>query len=241
MNITLIHFFVGLLLLVVPLYLFWWLDKRLLRQAVVVVGRLAATLVLLTVCLHFLFLWDKAWLNVVWVLVAGGVATYCYCRKRWLYVPVYIGMSLSALLVGIVVTLLCHFNQGAFSAPLFIPVMSVLQADALFVCRQGLTAYVLNIRQHGSLKEYLKGNGISERDALRPFVAAAVKRAFTPVLHMMLLAGIVFVPSLVVGLLIGGISPMQAVGFTAVMTAAGLCCSVLALLVAIYFYICMKK
>lgn len=241
MNITLIHFFVGLLFLAVPLYVFWWLDERLLRQSAVVLGRMAAALAVLALCLHFLFVWDKPWLNIVWVLLSSGVATFCYCRKRWLYIPIYISMTVTTLVVGACVAWLCKGYYDTLSAGLFVPVMSVLEADALFVGRHGLTAYVLNIRQHGSLNEYLRGNGVSDRDALRPFVAAAVKRAFTPVMSMMLLAGVVFLPSLVVGLLVGGTTPLQAVAFTAVLTAAGLCCSVLSLVGTILIYNRLKK
>ena len=84
-------------------------------------------------------------------------------------------MTLCSLVVGLLVLLLMNVFGSMFDAQYFIPVMAVLQADALFVCRRGLSSYVLNFHQYGSLNEYLKGNGASRLEALRPFVAMAVK------------------------------------------------------------------
>ncbi|MBQ9655855.1 MAG: ABC transporter permease [Prevotella sp.] len=241
MNITLLTLALGLLLLVLPAYALWWLDRRLLTQSALVVGRLTVALALTAVCLYYVFRWNLVWLNVVWVLLSGLVATVVYCRKRWLRVPIYISMTLCSLVVGLLVLLLMNVHGSMFRAQYFVPVMAVLQADALFVCRRGLTAFVLNNRQYGSLKEYLKGNGANEREALRPIVAQAVKRAFAPVLSMLLIACVVFMPSMLGGLLLGGVQPLQSLAVLAVLTAGGLCCAVVALLLAIVIYTKLKK
>lgn len=150
-------------------------------------------------------------------------------------------MTLCSLVVGLLVLLLMNVFGSMFDAQYFIPVMAVLQADALFVCRRGLSSYVLNFHQYGSLNEYLKGNGASRLEALRPFVAMAVKRAFTPVMAMLLLAGVVFMPSMLGGLLLAGITPIQSLAFLAVLTAAGLCSSLLALVLSILIYTKLKR
>lgn len=240
MNITLLTFCLGLLLLAVPAYAFWWLDRRLLQQSAIVMGRLAAAMAVLTVCLYYVFRWNLVWVNMLWVLLSGLVATVVYCRKRWLRVPIYISTTLCSLAIGLLVLLLMNVHGSMFRAQYFVPVMAVLQADALFVSRRGLTAYVMNSRQYGSLTEYLKGNGAGGREALRPIVATAVKRAFAPVLAMLLLAGVVFMPSMMGGLLVGAISPVQAVAFLTLLTAGGLCCAMLSLLLSVVIYTKLK-
>ena len=241
MNITLLHLLLSLLFLAVPAYVFWRLDGRLLRQTAKVVARTAVVLLVLAVCLHYVFLWNLGWLNVVWVLVSGGLATALYCRKRWLSVPVYLSSTLCSLAVGLLVLLLTTQHTSLLTAHLFIPVMAVLQADALFVCRRGLSLYALYRRRHASLGEYLQGNGATGMQVQQPFVAQTVRRAFSPVLKQLLLAGAVFVPSLLVGLLLVGIAPYQAMGFLAVLTLGAVCCTLLALLLTLYIYNQLKK
>ncbi len=235
MNITIVRMLIGVLLLVVPALILFRLDRRFLRQSASVLGRLAVTLLVLAGCLYYIFQWDMAWVNILWVLLFSGVATAVYCRKRWQSVPIYISMTVVTFIMGIVVLLLMDVPH-LFGASYFLPVMTMLQAEALFVCRRGITTYVLERRTHKELFEYLRGNGAHQLEALRPFLTKAITRAFTPVLQQLLLVGLVFVPSLLCGMLLCGIQPLQAIAFLVLMTAAALSSTMLILVLSIYIY-----
>jgi putative ABC transport system permease protein len=235
MNITIVRMLIGILLLVVPALILFRLDRRFLRQSASVLGRLAVTLLVLAGCLYYIFQWDMAWVNILWVLLSSGVATAVYCRKRWQSVPIYISMTVVTFIMGIVVLLLMDVPH-LFGASYFLPVMTMLQAEALFVCRRGITTYVLERRTHKELFEYLRGNGAHQLEALRPFLTKAITRAFTPVLQQLLLVGLVFVPSLLCGMLLCGIQPLQAIAFLVLMTAAALSSTMLILVLSIYIY-----
>ena len=239
MNITLLRLLLALLFLLLPAGVCYRLDSRLLRQSAIVVGRLAVTLGVLAVCLYYVFMWNSTWVNILWVLLSGGVATAVYCRKRWLGIPIYVAVTLTSFVAGLLLIALVDYGR-LFDVWIFLPVMAMLQADALYVCRSGLTSFVYNLRLHGGLHEYLLGNGASTAEALQPFVVTAVRRALAPVLRQLLLVGVVFVPSLLGGLLISGIAPLQAVAFVAMLTAAALCSTLLALLFSIYIYVRLK-
>ena len=235
MNITIVRMLIGVLLLMIPALILFRLDRRFLRQSASVLGRLAVTLLVLAGCLYYIFQWDMAWVNILWVLLSSGVATAVYCRKRWQSVPIYISMTVVTFIMGIVVLLLMDVPH-LFGASCFLPVMTMLQAEALFVCRRGITTYVLERRTHKELFEYLRGNGAHQLEALRPFLTKAITRAFTPVLQQLLLVGLVFVPSLLCGMLLCGIQPLQAIAFLALMTAAALSSTMLILVLSIYIY-----
>ena len=235
MNITIVRMLIGILLLMIPALILFRLDRRFLRQSASVLGRLTVTLLVLAGCLYYIFQWDMAWVNILWVLLSSGVATAVYCRKRWQSVPIYISMTVVTFIMGIVVLLLMDVPH-LFGASYFLPVMTMLQAEALFVCRRGITTYVLERRTHKQLFEYLRGNGAHQLEALRPFLTKAITRAFTPVLQQLLLVGLVFVPSLLCGMLLGGIQPLQAIAFLVLMTAAALSSTMLILVLSIYIY-----
>jgi len=235
MNITIVRMLIGILLLMIPALILFRFDRRFLRQSASVLGRLAVTLLVLAGCLYYIFQWDMAWVNILWVLLSSGVATAVYCRKRWQSVPIYISMTVVTFIMGIVVLLLMDVPH-LFGASYFLPVMTMLQAEALFVCRRGITTYVLERRTHKELFEYLRGNGAHQLEALRPFLTKAITRAFTPVLQQLLLVGLVFVPSLLCGMLLCGIQPLQAIAFLVLMTAAALSSTMLILVLSIYIY-----
>jgi putative ABC transport system permease protein len=226
---------IGILLLMIPALILFRFDRRFLRQSASVLGRLTVTLLVLAGCLYYIFQWDMAWVNILWVLLSSGVATAVYCRKRWQSVPIYISMTVVTFIMGIVVLLLMDVPH-LFGASYFLPVMTMLQAEALFVCRRGITTYVLERRTHKELFEYLRGNGAHQLEALRPFLTKAITRAFTPVLQQLLLVGLVFVPSLLCGMLLCGIQPLQAIAFLVLMTAAALSSTMLILVLSIYIY-----
>lgn len=235
MNITVFRVLIGIVLLLIPALILFRLDRRFLRQSCVVMARLAVSLLILAGCLYYVFLWDKVWINILWVLLSSAVATFVYCRKRWQFIPIFFSMTPVTFVMAIVVLLLMDVPR-MFSAWCFLPVMAILQSEALFVCRRGISTYVFERRQHKELLEYLRGNGASQTEALRPFVTKAITRAFNPVLSQLLLAGIVFVPALLCGLLVGGITPLQAIGFLLITTTAALCSTMLVLVLAIYIY-----
>lgn len=235
MNITIVRMLIGVLLLMIPALILFRLDRRFLRQSASVLGRLTVTLLVLAGSLYYIFQWDMAWVNILWVLLSSGVATAVYCRKRWQSVPIYISMTVVTFIMGIVVLLLMDVSH-LFGASYFLPVMTMLQAEALFVCRRGITTYVLERRTHKELFEYLRGNGAHQLEALRPFLTKAITRAFTPVLQQLLLVGLVFVPSLLCGMLLCGIQPLQAIAFLVLMTAAALSSTMLILVLSIYIY-----
>ncbi|MBR2245052.1 MAG: ABC transporter permease [Prevotella sp.] len=235
MNITIVRMLIGILLLMIPALILFRFDRRFLRQSASVLGRLTVTLLVLAGCLYYIFQWDMAWVNILWVLLSSGVATAVYCRKRWQSVPIYISMTVVTFIMGIVVLLLMDVPH-LFGASCFLPVMTMLQAEALFVCRRGITTYVLERRTHKELFEYLRGNGAHQLEALRPFLTKAITRAFTPVLQQLLLVGLVFVPSLLCGMLLCGIQPLQAIAFLVLMTAAALSSTMLILVLSIYIY-----
>ena len=235
MNITIPKLVIAILLLLIPALILYRLDRRFLRMASIVIARLTITLIVLTACLYYVFLWDKTWVNILLVLLTSGIATSVYCKRRWQKIPIYISMTVVTFVFGILVLLLIDASH-LFSAPFFIPVMTMLQAEALFVCRRGITTYVLERRTHKELFEYLRGNGAHQLEALRPFLTKAITRAFTPVLQQLLLVGLVFVPSLLCGMLLCGIQPLQAIAFLVLMTAAALSSTMLILVLSIYIY-----
>lgn len=106
MNITIVRMLIGILLLMIPALILFRLDRRFLRQSASVLGRLTVTLLVLAGCLYYIFQWDMAWVNILWVLLSSGVATAVYCRKRWQSVPIYISMTVVTFIMGIVVLLL---------------------------------------------------------------------------------------------------------------------------------------
>lgn len=241
MNITLIRLLTGLLLLAVPALMLWKLDRRFLRRAGRVVARTAIALGVLAVCLYYVFLWNIAWVNVLWALLASCVSASVLGRKRWLVVPLCVGVSVSSLVIGALVLWMVMGVAHSFDARWLVPMTALLQADALWVSRNGLRAYAYCRRTHWQMHEFLVGNGAKPFEAVKPFVTKAVTSALSPVLPRLAAIGLGGIPVLLCGVLMGGIPPLQGVALLAVALCAMLCCSALSLALTLLVFEKLKN
>ena len=65
---------------------------------------------------------------------------------------------------------------------LSILILALVSWKGYYTWKRGINTWRRDRREHDSLREYLLGNGASEREALRPFVNHALQRAFQPLM-----------------------------------------------------------
>ena len=65
---------------------------------------------------------------------------------------------------------------------LTILILALLSWKGYYAWKRAISTWRRDRQEHDSLREYLLGNGASEREALRPFVVHALQRAFLPLL-----------------------------------------------------------
>lgn len=61
-------------------------------------------------------------------------------------------------------------------------ILALLAWKGYYAWKRGVNTWRRDRQQHDSLREYLLGNGATERQALRPFLVHALERAFRPLL-----------------------------------------------------------
>jgi hypothetical protein len=63
---------------------------------------------------------------------------------------------------------------------LIVVIVALLAWKGYYAWQRGRNAWCYDREHHDSLREYLLGNGATERQALRPFLDRALQRAFKP-------------------------------------------------------------
>lgn len=232
--ISLTGLVVCLLLLALPVGIFYRLDRRLFRRLLVAFGRFAVVLLLVGLYLPLLFRQNSMWLNLLWLLLAILVAAVLSAKRTRFVLPMMAGMSAASLLVGGIVLMLAWGGAGAFDARWFVPVMGYLVGCMAVTCRAGLHAYGNARRGYGRMYEYLVGNGARRLEALMPFLRKAVNVAFLPGVVRISTLGMVGLPGLFCGLLMGGFPLVESLLLLLLLTVASLVSSVLSLAVAVW-------
>ena len=73
-DISYFHLLIGLLLLIIPIYYLWKYKTGLVNATVIGTARMIVQLFLIGMYLKYLFLWDKPWINFLWVIIMVFVA-----------------------------------------------------------------------------------------------------------------------------------------------------------------------
>lgn len=229
---------VGMLLMLVPFYFLWWFRTGLLASAVLGTVRMTVQLLLIGVYLRFLFQWDKAWVNVLWMVAMAVIASYTAVsrtalRRSVLLLPVFVGFLSTVLLVSLYFLGFVVRADDVFAARFFIPVAGVLFGNMLTVNIMAVNVYYSELHREQAMYYYLLANGASRFEATLPFLRSAVIKSFSPCIANMAVLGIVSFPGTMIGQILGGSMPEVAIKYQLMISVITVVASMLSLVVTI--------
>ena len=236
----LLHTLLGLLLLVIPAGLLYFLERPMLKTFGVAVGRAIVQLALLCLIVWGLIRVDSPWLLLLWLVAIAAYSGWLVVKrckqevKKWM-LPVsaglLIGVSLIAFwLLGLV------FPVRIFDAHWFVPVTALLTGHATAMIIRGLSTYLSAFQADEQQYEFLRGNGLAHFKALQPFLRRSLLAVISPTMANLSVLGLTSMPLLLVGILLGGISPLHAFLLMIGMIAGCVSASVLSLALSILCY-----
>lgn len=238
MTISFLSIILGLLLLALPAYLLVRLDQPLLLRTAKAVARMMLQTAVLGGVLWALWYVDKPIFSLLWVFLMTMTAAWLLVKRtrlqqKRLFVPVWAGLLAGVLVVGGYLLLVLRLEQPS-AARWIVPVGGVLLAHVLTMNTRGVSAYFEALRKDGKTYYTLLGNGASRLTALAPYVRQALRSMMEPMTSSLAVTGLLALPMLLAGLLLGGLSPVTATVFFVLLVVAGIAASVLALVVTLW-------
>ncbi len=239
---------VGLLLMLVPLYFLWRTRTGLVQSVVNATLRMIVQLYLIGLYLQYLFEYDLWYVNIVWGLVMVFVATATALQRTRLKVgimamPLSVGFLVTALLVSLFfICLVLHISDtmrmditlsSAFAARYFIPIFGLLLGNMLGVNVVALSSYYESMRREQQQYYYLLGNGATRREATSPFLRAAIIKALNPAIANMAVMGLVAMPGTMIGQILGGSDPAQAIKYQMMIVVITFAASMVSLMITV--------
>jgi len=208
----------ALVLLAVPVAFSLHLRLGIVREMLVAVTRMIVQLFAAGLLLRYLFLFDNPALNLLWLVVMMAVAALTTVQKSRLRMTRILGPVLvSTFGVTLVVTL--YFNAAIvrlsdlFTARYLVVVGGMLLGNALSGNIVGLTRFYHAIADHEARYLHRLGNGATPGEAVRPFFREAMINALKPALASIATMGLVALPGMMTGQILGGSSPMLAIRY----------------------------
>ena len=228
----------GGLLAVIPASVLWLLDRSQLKTFGIALAQMGVHLLLLCGLVWVLIKVDQLWLSFLWLLLATGWTTWLVVKRCKLTLnrhglPIGVGLFVSTLLVSLWL-LLAVFPAHSLAARWFVPVTALLLGHSATMVIRGFSTYLEALKTDEQQYEFLRGNGASHRQALLPFLKRSLHAVFSKTFASLSVMGIAIMPLLLVGILLGGIAPQEALMLVVVLTIGCVAASVLALVITIW-------
>ncbi|WP_367326190.1 iron export ABC transporter permease subunit FetB [Streptomyces sp. HUAS ZL42] len=204
---------VSLALVAVAAMVSLWQRLGLERQVVWAAARALVQLLLVGAALALLVEPGRSlWWSVLWVVAvvayAGDVA-----RRRAAEVPRIAPLVVAAFAAAAAITLGVVFGLGVLplEARTLVPVAGMMVGNSMTATVLAARRLVEELRDKRDEVEARLALGQPSRQAATPYVRAALRSALSPQIETTKATGLVFLPGAMTGLILAGVSPVQAV------------------------------
>ncbi len=226
------------LMLAIPLFVLGYYRTRLVKPALFSVVRMTVQLFLVGIYLGYIFKLNNPWVNIAWVLVMLGVTCQTIARRGELKLHYF----LLPFVVSIVFTLIIidTFFLGftvrigyLLDARYFIPITGMLLGNIMQSNVIAANSFYHNLYKNKTQFRFALASGATQHEAVFPFIGEALKKAFNPTIAQMATIGLVSLPGMMTGQILGGNDPSVAIKYQIMMMIAIFTANVISVILCI--------
>ncbi|TCI02858.1 ABC transporter permease [Corallincola luteus] len=206
------------LLLAIPLAINSYFRLGLAKESAAAILRMSVQLTLVGIYLQFLFQLNSISLNLAWLLVMLLVGTSAIVGKarlplKRLFIPVFTGLLLGLLPLLLILLVLLLRPEPVYHAQYLIPLAGMLLGNSMSGNIVALQRLFNAFTERQMEYEGALVLGASPYQASLPFLQSAMRQSLAPILASMATTGIVTLPGMMTGQILGGTDPVVAVKY----------------------------
>ncbi|OAO34360.1 hypothetical protein AXY40_03685 [Staphylococcus saprophyticus] len=224
------------LLLLFPIIVSYKEKLHIIKDLLIATVRAIIQLIILGFLLHFIFGVNQTWLLIVFVLVIIINASWNTISRAspvmhhvfWIsFVAIFVGVALP--LVGVVLTGAIEFKPNEV-----IPIAGMLGSNGLIAINLAYQNLDREFVKEMSQIESKLALGANPKLSSEETIRNSVKTAIVPTIDSVKTYGIVSIPGMMTGLIIGGVEPLQAVKFQLMVVFIHTTATIMSALIATY-------
>lgn len=206
------------LLLFLPAGLLFLFKVKLLKEVFISAIRMTLQLGLVGLYLGFIFEINNPWLNLAWVLVMITVANVTVLRTaglkvRYFFTTVALGIILGTGSIAVFFILFVVQPEPFYDAAYVIPITGMILGNCLRANVISLERFYSSIKKREKEFNTYLMMGATLKEAITPYLREALKTAFAPTLSTMASIGLVSLPGMMTGQILGGSAPVVAIKY----------------------------
>ena len=213
------------LMLCIPLLINRYYQLTMTKEVLIAVSRMAVQLLLVGLYLQYVFSINNLFVNIGWIILmiligSSAIIGKAKLPKRAMFSPVVCGLSIGLLPLMLVLCYIIIQPQPVYSAQYVIPLAGMLLGNSLSSNIVALQNLFEAFAQRENEYEGALVLGATPFQAANPFVLDALKKAQAPILASMTTTGLVTLPGMMTGQILGGASPILAIKYQLVILIA---------------------
>jgi putative ABC transport system permease protein len=217
-NISIWDLVFGFTILIIPFIFFLSYRIKIAKDVIISIVRMVLQLALVAFYLEWIFAINNAWINTLWVILMISVGVYTSISRvglNWKYflLPLFIAGLTSVVIIDIFFLGFILKLDYFFDARYFIPITGMVLGNSLNHNIVGLSTYFKGLSEKSDLYYFLLTNTGNSKLALNSFVREAIKQGLNPLIATMSVIGLISLPGMMTGQILGGSSPVIAIKY----------------------------
>ncbi len=206
-----------LTLLVIPtLYINYLLDVKLNKKIIISIVRMIVQLSLVGLYLQYIFDLNNNLLNIAYLLVMMAVASVSITnstplKNKKLYFQTFLSMALPNLFMVLFFNRMVINLNNIFDARYIITIGGMLLGNVLSGDIVGLNTFFSEVEENKNVINYDLSLGATFFQAIKPYVRNALTSSIRPTISSMATIGLVSLPGMMTGQILGGSVPLEAI------------------------------
>jgi len=208
----------GYLLLILPLAILLGQRVPMIRDSALAIVRMTVQLLFVGFYLQVVFRLNNPWLNLAWLVVMVAVADASILRGCRLSIRRFAFPVFVALLAGTALPVLVFVGPilrrpGWLDAQYVIPLAGMVLGNCLRADIIGLKGFYEAIARDEKAYHQSLAQGARLGEAVQPYFRDALAAALLPTVATMATIGLVALPGMMTGVILGGADPMTAIKY----------------------------
>ncbi|HLV30054.1 MAG TPA: ABC transporter permease [Chitinispirillaceae bacterium] len=205
-------------LMAIPFIIFFNTGVDLIKTTVIALVRMTIQLTLVGLYLGVLFELNSLLLNITWLVVMLLVANVniigsAGLKLRYFFIPAFIGVAVGTGVVVAVFVFIVIQPDPLYDARYLIPIAGMILGNCLKGNVMALERFYYSIHKNEKEFSTYLFMGARLNEAVRPYFKAALKAASSPHVATMATIGIVSLPGMMTGQILGGSFPVVAIKY----------------------------
>lgn len=224
------------LLLVIPIIISYKEGLHIIKDLIVATLRAVVQLIILGFLLHYIFKINDKWLLVLCVFVIiVNASWHTISRSSPVMHHVFL-ISFVAIFVGTALPLVGTIATGAiqFTANEVIPIGGMLANNGLIAINLAYQNLDRAFVQDGTNIESKLSLAATTKLASKGAIRESIRLAIVPTIDSVKTYGLVSIPGMMTGLIIGGVPPLQAIKFQLLVVFIHTTATIMSALIATY-------